>query len=458
MNDTTTNGVIVWFRRDLRIHNNPALSAALESGLPILPIYIHDTDAEPGWSPGAASRWWLHHSLQQLSEALHKINLQLHYFRGDTSQILSDLVKTEKISRIHWNNLYEPGIRRLDDSIGTSLPSVDLQRFDSHLLFIPGTLLNKQQKPYRVFTPFWKTARAQLETRGVSLAMSAQKGKGIANNENIKQACKLDDLGLLDKYPWHKKLQQHWQPGEQHAHALLADFLDKRISNYDHDRDFPSVNGTSRLSPYLHFGEITAAQIFYEVQQREFSSSEQTSVERLFTELGWREFAHHVLWHFPHTVMQPMNPKFVSLWPKHEDKKLLTAWQTGQTGIALVDAGMRQLWETGWMHNRVRMVVGSLLTKNLGIHWLHGARWFWDTLVDADLASNTLGWQWVAGCGVDAAPYYRIFNPDTQATRFDSGSEYIRRWVTEVDDINSLTPVVELKTSREEALQRYKTV
>jgi len=355
-----------------------------------------------------------------------------------------------------WNKLYEPDQIELDKHLLQTFANIDLQRFDSNLLFPPGTLLNKQGDPYRVFTPFWKTARQQIEVTGVNLTITKKYKTDNAKQRPLKGECTLRKLGLLDEHRWHEKLNQFWSPGEENAQKCTRNFTQKQIGDYETYRDIPAIDGTSKLSAHLHFGEITPAQIVYRLQQQTFSRKDNVSVELLIKQLGWREFAHHILWHFPHTTTQAMNNKFKTLWPNKPNRKLLQAWQKGETGVPLVDAGMRQLWETGSMHNRVRMIVGSFLTKNLGIHWLHGARWFWDTLVDADLANNTLGWQWVAGCGVDAAPYYRIFNPHTQAKRFDPDSHYIKSWVPDIDELPVKAPVVDLKKSREEALARFK--
>lgn len=454
---TPDGPVIVWFRRDLRLQNNPALSYALATGCPVIPIYIHEPEVEQPWAPGGASRWWLHNSLQVLGKNLQQLGLQLHLYSGNTVTILRKLVSETRADMLAWNNLYEPYLAQRDAQLQSTFKNIAVQRFDSGLFFTPGTLLNKQQQPYRVFTPFWKAARLQLETQGVQVESQHYSVNVPPATAEQKNSLPLHKLALLGSYPWHEKLANHWQPGENAALSRLDEFLEEIIPQYDSGRDIPGLDGTSKLSAHLHFGEITPQQIYYQILQRRYSAKQQPSVERFLSELGWREFAHHVLWHFPQTTIKPMNEKFTNFWPRKADQKLLQKWQQGKTGIAIVDAGMRQLWETGWMHNRVRMIVGSLLTKNLGIHWLHGAKWFWDTLVDADLANNTLGWQWVAGCGVDAAPYYRIFNPDTQAQRFDPKDIYIRQWVPEVDQPGSLQSIVDLKASRAQALQHYKS-
>ena len=455
---STMNGstALVWFRRDLRLANNPALDYAVRTGHRVIPIYIESNVQGRSWAPGSASRWWGYHSLERLSESLAQQGLRLHFFSGDPGKIIQQLIKETGAITLCWNKLYEPEQLELDKHLLQTLPKMDLQCFDSNLLFPPGTLLNKQGDPYRVFTPFWKSARQQLEVTGVNLTNTKKYKTDNAKQGPLKGECTLQQLNLLDENHWHEKLNKYWSPGEKTAQKCTRHFIQKQIGHYEIYRDIPGVGGTSKLSAHLHFGEITSAQIVYQLQQQMFSRKDNASVETLIKQLGWREFAHHILWHFPYTTNHAMNNKFKTLWPNKPNQKRLQAWQKGQTGIALVDAGMRQLWETGWMHNRVRMIVGSFLTKNLGIHWLHGAKWFWDTLVDADLANNTLGWQWVAGCGVDAAPYYRIFNPDTQAKRFDPDLTYIKHWLPEIDELPQRSPLIDLKESREDALARFK--
>ena len=454
--DDSMRVALVWFRRDLRVANNPALDYALRHCQQVIPIYIEPSLQEQPWVAGAASRWWCHHSLQSLADELSQQNLRLRFFSGNPKQVIQDIIKQSGATVVCWNKLYEPDELELDVHLIKILQGVQVQRFDGNLLFTPGSLLNKQGLPYRVFTPFWNNARQQLEVTGVSLTRTKKSKPKATKQATLKGECTLDQLQLLDEHPWHQKLNNYWTPGEKAAQKRMGFFIKNLVKDYEDNRDIPALDGTSKLSPHLHFGEISAAQIIYQVQIQEKSYRSNRSIELLIKQLGWREFAHHVLWHFPDTANQAMNQKFRAFWPKKANQKHLRAWQTGQTGIALVDAGMRQLWETGWMHNRVRMIVGSFLTKNLGIHWLHGARWFWDTLVDADLANNTLGWQWVAGCGVDAAPYYRIFNPDTQAKRFDPRLSYIKHWLPEIDEPFNTDPLIDMKTSREDALVRFK--
>ena len=448
---------IVWFRRDLRISNNPALSYALEHSRHVIPIYINHPKAEK-WAPGAASKWWCHESLQRLNAALKEQGLNLHCFTGDPIKVITSLVTDSGAKSICWNNLYEPDELILSDTVKQSFSNIEIKYFDSHVLFPPGTILNKQEKPYRVFTPFWKSARIKLELIGVNPSKSIKTEYSKSKFIVYKNECSIEDLGLLDENQWHQKLLNYCEPGELAAKAILDDFIHNSIYSYDKNRDVPGIAGTSKLSAHLHFGEITPAQIILALQQHEFTPGFQVDIERFITEIGWREFANHILWHFPFTAHKPMNDKFDKLWTNKCNMKKFNAWKTGTTGYPIIDAGMRELRETGWMHNRVRMIVGSFLTKNLGIHWLHGARWFWDNLVDADLASNSMGWQWVAGCGVDAAPYYRIFNPHTQAKRFDPDACYINKWLPSDYGQYENNPIVNLQQSRADALLRYKNL
>ena len=458
-NSQSQSTAIVWLRRDLRIADNPALDYALRHRQRVIPVYVHSQSAAQAWPAGSASNWWCHHSLQQLAQTLRQLGMRLHLFRGDPVSLLAPILQQTGASLVCWNKLYEPFELGQSDQLRSAMskqcPAVELAEFDSATFFAPGSLLNKQGQPYRVFSPFWRAARQRLEQTGVRPLPGKFATSARNDPPHLDRECELDELGLLDAHPWHRKLHEYWQPGEAMAHQRLHRFVHSQATHYANERDIPSLEATSRLSAHLHFGEITPAQIFAYLQRKGCFEATHSGAERFLTELGWREFAVHVMWHFPHTTEHAMNPRFEKFWPSRVNQKRLHAWQRGRTGIPLIDAAMRELWQTGWMHNRMRMIVGSFLTKNLGIHWLHGARWFWDTLVDADLANNTLGWQWVAGCGVDAAPYYRIFNPITQQQRFDPQSRYIRRWLHD-PRYTPAKPIVDLKQSREDALLRYR--
>jgi len=451
---------ILWFRRDLRLHDNAALDWVCENSKAIIPVYIHSPSEEKSWAPGSASRWWLHQSLLALEKKLDDRGLKLHFFSGDSDDVLLDIIDETGADQLVYNRLYEQHLYARDRRVEKKIRhKVDIASFDSGLFFSPGTVLNNQQLPYRVFTPFYKKLRPLLfpEYADSSTLTSVAKYKTMKNltpgsNQSLKS------LNLLGEQNWHKKLCLHWQPGEEAACQLLDRFLEGAITDYETGRDIPSAEETSRLSPYLHFGEITPRQIvtaIWPLLDGQCGAQTTRSAEVFLKQLIWREFAHNVLWHFPETATQPMDKRYKkSFW--RSSKADYIAWTKGETGVPIVDAGMKQLWQTGWMHNRVRMIVSSFLTKNLGINWLQGAEWFWDTLVDADLANNSLGWQWVAGCGVDAAPYYRVFNPATQTRRFDIRFKYIDTWVPEHTELDYPQPMVDLSTSREDALHRYK--
>jgi deoxyribodipyrimidine photo-lyase len=451
---------ILWFRRDLRIHDNAALQWVCDNSTDVIPIYIHSPEEEKPWQPGAASRWWLHNSLLMLEKKLADHGLKLQYFSGDSETVISTIIDESNASSLVYNRLYDPHLQKRDLSVEEKLAAkINVVSFDSGLFFAPGTVLNNQQLPYRVFTPFYKKIRPLL-TPGYAdhSEVSISSGLKSLKDVSVSSGQSLMTLDLLDEHNWHEKLHSHWQPGEDHAFQLLDVFMDDAISHYDIERDIPSIEATSRLSPYLHFGEITVQQIcrsIWPLLEGQRDSKTAQSAEVFLKQLVWREFAHNVLWHFPETATQPMDKRYKkSFW--RTSKADYVAWTKGETGVPIIDAGMKQLWETGWMHNRVRMIVSSFLTKNLGLNWLQGANWFWDTLVDADLANNSLGWQWVAGCGVDAAPYYRVFNPNTQTKRFDTRFKYINTWLPEHNELDYPQPMIDLASSREQALDRYK--
>ena len=428
---------IVLFRRDLRLADNPALVAACAKHDRILPACIHAPDEEAPWAPGAASRWWLHHGLEALRGQLAAQGGDLHLLAGDTLDHLRALIRATGAIAIHWNRRYEPAGIASDTALKAALheDGLDVHSHAGHLWREPWTLATDAGPPYRVFTPFWRKLRASLpDPKPLPVAHA---------REWLRQPGSLPTaaLGLLPTIRWDAGLASSWTPGEAGAHALLEIFADDAVANYAKGRDLPARHGTSHLSPHLHFGEITPTQIQRMLQDRatRTDTRKRPDLEPYLRELGWREFAHHLLYHFPHTPNANFNPRFDGFRWAAADEMLLERWRRGRTGIPLVDAGMRELWHTGWMHNRVRMVVASFLTKNLRQHWQHGAGWFWDTLVDADLANNTLGWQWVAGCGADAAPYFRVFNPYLQAAKFDPEAVYLKRWLPE---LASLPPKV----------------
>ena len=424
---------IVWFRQDMRLTDNPALSAALASYERVIPVYIHADDAKSGWSHGAASRWWLHHSLESLDASLRERGSRLIIrCKGSSADLLERLVEETGATHLYWNRLYEPHHIERDRTIKKRLleQGLEVSSFNGALLFEPWEITKSDGSPFRVFTPFWKAC----VKKSLPAGHGDSPGQLPAVSKHISSE-KLASLDLLPNIRWDSGLAENWRPGEAGAHDCLDAFLEDRVLRYKDDRDRPDRAGTSRLSPHLHFGEISPRQVVGISNQAVDSSNQPGMVggtEAFVREVGWREFGYHLLYHFPHTVDKPLYDRFDAFPWERDYARNLDAWQHGRTGIPIVDAGMRELWHTGWMHNRVRMIVASLLTKNMLIPWQEGARWFWDTLVDADLASNTQGWQWTAGCGADAAPYFRIFNPVLQGEKFDPDGAYVRRWVPEL--------------------------
>ena len=461
---------IVWFRNDLRLADNPALQAALRVGLIPIPVYIHAPQEEGAWPPGAASNAWRQRSLMALDADLRSRGSRLRVFEGATLETLHALVVGAQAAAVFWNRRYEPAIETRDAEIKRELRKLGAraESFNGSLLFEPWELETKNGDPYRVFTPFWRTALAHWRLPPASPA-PARLAAGDAGPAGLAP----DALNLAPRLRWDKSFWETWSPGESGALAALQRFSDSALADYREGRNVPARIGTSRLSAHLHFGEIAPSRIVRLLEQADPAAV--VDRDAYTRELGWREFAHHVLHHFPHTPERNFNSRFDAFAWADASARTLEQWQRGRTGIPIVDAGMRELWATGWMHNRVRMIVASFLAKNLRLHWSHGARWFWDTLVDADLANNTLGWQWVAGTGVDAAPYVRVFNPVLQASKFDPMGEYVARWVPELSEVpvplrfapwrdraalpasarRYPRPLVDLESSRASALAAY---
>ncbi len=454
---------LVWLRNDLRLNDQPAFQAALRGGFIPVPLYIHAPEEEGAWQPGAASNAWRHRSLLALEASLRGRGSRLGILRGPSLQALRRAAADCGAEAVFWNRRYDPAIELRDAGIKRSLRAVGIraESFNGSLLVEPWQVESKQGDPYRVFTPFWRTAQSQLR-----LPAPIPAPDRLPEVAQLASAISVDDLSLAPNLHWDKGFWNQWTPGEAGAQEALVRFIDQALADYAQARDVPSIAGTSRLSPHLHFGEISPWQIARSIQQLPEAGA------MFLRQLGWREFAHHVLHHFPETPANNFNHRFDDFpWADVPATKL-EAWRQGRTGIPIVDAGMRELWSTGWMHNRVRMIVASFLTKNLRAHWHEGADWFWDTLVDADLANNTLGWQWVAGTGVDAAPYIRVFNPVLQSQRFDPDCEYITRWIPELSALvpkdrhapwlsnmrvsgYTVTPIVDLAESRLEALKAF---
>ncbi len=425
---------IVWFRLDLRLADQPALSAAVARGGPLVPVYVLDDAGEGDWPPGGAARWWLHHSLAALAGALRERGSRLVLRRGAAEAQLVRLARETGAGAVAWSRRVEPSAREQQERVTRALAAAGVTALpqDGALLCSPDEVRTGQGGPFQVFTPFWK---ACLASGAVAAPRAAP--RRLPPAAAWPDSLALAELGLLPRPDWAGGLAAAWTPGEAAAAARLRDFLAGSLPGYPRERDRPDRDGTSRLSPHLHFGEISPRQAWRAVHaraQRARSAPAARGAEALLRQLGWREFAHHLLWHFPHTAAAPLRREFAD-FPWRADAAGLRAWRRGRTGCPLVDAGMRQLWRTGWMHNRARMVVASYLVKDLLLPWQAGARWFWDTLVDADLANNTLGWQWTAGCGADAAPFFRVFNPALQGAKFDPDGAYVRRWVPELADL-----------------------
>ncbi|NBX29051.1 deoxyribodipyrimidine photo-lyase [bacterium] len=447
---------IVWFRHDLRIDDNPALRAAAARGT-VVPVFIWAPDEEKPWSPGAASRWWLHHSLERLAAALEKLGAALVIRRGPTQAALESLVKETQATHVAWNRRYEPAVIARDSAVKKKLAAagLDVESFNGSLLFEPMHVATKEGRPYQVFTPFWRAILGRDEPQAPVAGPRKLAAAAAAKPKSLAVA----DLGLLPAVDWADTMRKTWTPGEAGGTKRLTAFLAGPLGGYGTERDRPDHEGTSGLSPHLHFGEISPRRVWHAVRDASGGTPAARitgSPEVYLRELGWREFANHLIYHFPHTTDAPLRADYAR-FPWANDPVGLRAWQRGRTGFPIVDAGMRQLWATGWMHNRVRMIVASFLVKDLRISWLEGARWFWDTLVDADLAANTLGWQWAAGCGADAAPYFRIFNPTSQAAKFDPDGAYVRTWV----DVAAATypePIVDHATARLRALEALQVV
>ena len=447
--------VLVWFRRDLRRADHPALHWAGSAGRRAVPVYVDAPHQEAPWPPGAASRWWLQRSLDALARDLAAAGTPLTRLAGDAAEQLTRAARAAGAGTVAWNRALEPALATRDAAVAAALGAAGLEvaQFDSGLLHAPERLVKSDGTPYRVYTPFARRLRQQLATGASPLPAPGRRRRAAAPLPLDRGR---DTPGPAEDHPWQAKLEPHWRPGEAGAWDALERFLERAVAGYAEQRDLPGVAGTSRLSPHLHFGEVTPAQLLARLEP--FLAGTHGAIrgaERFLAELLWREFAHHLLWHVPDSPQRSLNVRFDEAFWDH-DAGLLRRWQQGRTGFALVDAGMHELWQSGWMHNRVRMVAASFLTKQLGLDWRLGAQWFHETLVDADLANNTLGWQWVAGCGVDAAPYHRIFNPELQAERFDPAGDYRRRWLPAAYRRRPPPPLVDLRAARSAALARYR--
>lgn len=413
---------LIWFRQDLRLTDNPALHAA--QGRPVLACYIMDDAAAGAWAHGAAQRWWLHHSLAALRGALAARGVALHLAVGRAEALVPQVAAAIGATEVHAGRLYEPWARPRDAAVAAALEAAGrrLVLHSSSLLHEPHRIRTGQGKPYSVYTPFSRALFAQPEPAAPLPVPDA-----LSAIPNAPAGLELDALALMPERGWWQEFPAHWTPGEAGAQARLGQFTARALAGYDEARNTPGLAGTSGLSPHLRFGEISPRQIWHAARAAGAAGD-----ATFLKEILWREFSYHLLWHRTELPEAPLQASFAA-FPWQADASFLRAWQRGQTGYPIVDAGMRQLWRTGWMHNRVRMIAGSLLVKHLLQPWQQGAAWFWDTLLDGDLASNSASWQWVAGCGADAAPYFRVFNPTLQGEKFDAGGAYVRRWVPELD-------------------------
>ena len=459
--------IIVWFRSDLRLSDNPALTHAVASGKPVICLYVLDDETPGAWKMGGASRWWLHHSLAALDKDLQARGGSLVLRRGPAAKIVPALLRETGADAIAWNRCYEPFAIERDTALKSALQNglaekgITVESSNGSLLTEPWEVKTGAGTPFRVYTPFWKAARAQLHPGKPHPAP-----KTIRFHANVKSDA-LKSWKLLPTQPdWAKGFD--WTPGEAAAQEALNDFLDQ-IAAYGTGRDIPGINGTSRLSPYLHFGEISPRQVWQAVR----THSNTQGAEKFLGEIGWRDFNHQLLFHHPTLPDQPYDKRFAKMKWRQSEKDFI-AWTKGLTGVPIVDAGMRQLWQTGWMHNRVRMITASFLIKHLLIDWRRGEEWFWDTLVDADLANNAANWQWVAGSGADAAPFFRIFNPVLQGEKFDRAGAYVRRFVPELAGVpdkfihrpcdapeppkNYPAPIVDLASGRDRALAAFRAL
>ncbi len=421
---------LFWFREDLRLADNPALAQAVASGRPVICLYVHDMQEGGQWAAGGARQWWLHGSLASLQADLRDKGAELVIRQGPGAEIVREIVSKCGVEAVFWTRRYAPYQIEADTALKAELEEegVSVTSVNGRLLFEPWAFKTGAGKPYRVFSPLWRAMQRDGDVRALAAEIEAI---GAASHDLASLT--LDELALLPSNPdWATGFEPIWQPGEAGAKVRLKRFLDEAVANYADDRNRPDKLGTSGLSPHLQHGEISPVQIWHAVK---FAVSKgdipEDQAQKFLSEIAWREFSYVLLFHNPHILTDELMAKF-SAFPWSPDDQNLQAWQRGQTGYPIVDAGMRELWQTGWMHNRVRMIVGSFLVKHLLIDWREGMDWFWDTLVDADIAANTASWQWIAGCGADAAPYFRIFNPMTQGEKFDPNGDYIRRFVPEL--------------------------
>ena len=470
-----SSSTIHWFRQDLRLSDNPAFTVACGAGN-VLPIYILDDDNAGPYCMGSASRWWLHQSLNSLSLALGG---KLYVFRGNPLEIIPGLVNATEAKMVCWNRCYEPWRIARDTALKAQLErsGIEVQSRNGSLLWEPWDIKKGDGTPYKVFTPFYR--RGCLSASSPRVPLPAPAVVTTWSGDNHLDDLSIDDLGLLPTKNWHHQIAEHWTPGEAGAGQKLKQFIGSGLAGYKEGRNFPARPNTSRLSAHLHWGEISPNQAWHSVLDRIETVGLEADADSFLSELGWREFSYSLLFHWPDLPRKNLQPKF-DHFPWVQNADYLRRWRRGQTGYPIVDAAMRELRQTGYMHNRLRMVVGSFLVKNLRLHWQNGEEWFWDCLVDADLASNSASWQWIAGCGADAAPYFRVFNPVTQGQKFDPDGSFTKRYLPELAALptkylfnpweaptqilvkagvelgaNYPHPIVDVKRSREAALSAF---
>lgn len=463
--------IIVLIREDFRIHDHPALYTACQEGN-VIPLYIFDEETSL-FSTGEARKWWLHRNIEAFQDTLQSINGRLWLDKGKVEEVLPRWVKMTNAKAVYWNRVYDPNVFERDRIVAESLSSqgIKVKNFEGTLLLPPWKIKKDDGKPYKVYSAFYKSLRKEEIPKPLpslkSMEVPQLKEDGMA----------LNDLGLLPPIPWYHIMESIWDPGEEAAFKRMEAFIKKSLHDYSEGRDYPSAGHHSTLSPYLALGVISVRRIFHTL-----NDMENKPVEPFIKQLIWREFSYTVLLHYPQSTSRPLNEKFEDFHWHVEDHEW-EQWTKGKTGYPIVDAGMRELWATGFMHNRVRMIVASFLTKHLLIPWQRGAQWFLDTLIDADLANNSMGWQWVAGSGFDSAPYFRIFNPTLQSEKFDEKGTYIRMWVPELSGLPNKYihkpsdapcdvlqnanihlgvdyphPIVDHKASRNRALERYEEI
>lgn len=468
---------LVWYANNLRTDDHPALHAAARRGR-VVPVYIFDPAYDGPSALGGASKWWLHHSLRSLGKRLEQMGSPLVLGKGKPSQELARIAKAVGADRIAFCESIEPDLQEREEEVEHEIGKhgIEVQRCPMHLLWPVGSVLTKDAKPYQVFTPFWKMGLKTAEP-----AEPTNAPKSLKPPESAVKSLPIDQLGLLPKVEWYTRMDKHWTPGEFAARGRFGSFVERCLDDYAEDRNRLDIPGWSAMSPHIHFGEISVRRIWHTIA-RDARWQQVKGKEHYLREIGWREFAQHLINHFPETVDGPLRKQFND-FPWVSDSEAFDKWKRGQTGYPVVDAAMRQLWAQGWMPNRARMIVASFLSKDLRISWEEGMAWFWDTLVDADLGSNTLGWQWASGCGADAAPYFRVFNPITQGQKFDPDGDYVRRWCPELSKLDKASihapwkakpmelsaagvtlgddypePMVDHKEAREAALEAFEKV